>query len=208
MQCFISGILLCIFSATGASNYLMKLIPKAVKVSTIVGMGLQIALLGMMSVSLVVKNDSTLVSIGSMNDVHIWMALCGLVLTASLVYHHVVGAILIGIVSLSLAVWLTDKSFPSAVVQLPSIESSVSDLIDFAQFDFVVMAPAIAAFLFVGVVDVSGVVFGLATLAEISLDSAGHLPGSLSAFLGCGIGTVVGSLAGRGYYFARLSCLL
>jgi AGZA family xanthine/uracil permease-like MFS transporter len=67
----------------GGSNYLMKLIPKAVKVSTIVGMGLQIALLGMMSVNLVVKNDSTLVSIGSMNDVHIWMALCGLVLTAS-----------------------------------------------------------------------------------------------------------------------------
>ena len=52
-------------SATGASNYLMKLIPKAVKVSTIVGMGLQIALLGMMSVNLVVKND-----------VHIWMARC------------------------------------------------------------------------------------------------------------------------------------
>jgi xanthine/uracil/vitamin C permease (AzgA family) len=48
--------LFCIFSATGASN----LIPKAVKVSTIVGMGLQIALLGMMSVNLVVKNNSTL----------------------------------------------------------------------------------------------------------------------------------------------------
>ena len=33
------------------------MIPKAVEVSTIVGMGLQIALLGMMSVNLVVKNN-------------------------------------------------------------------------------------------------------------------------------------------------------
>jgi AGZA family xanthine/uracil permease-like MFS transporter len=100
----------------------MKMIPKAVKVSTIVGMGLQIALLGMMSINLVVKNESTLVSIGPLNDLHIWMALGGLLLTASLIYHHVKGAILIGIVTISLVVWATDRSFPSAIAQLPRIQ--------------------------------------------------------------------------------------
>ena len=77
-----------------------------------------------------------------------------------------------------------------------SIQGSVAEKIDFAQFDLATMAPAIAAFLFVGVVDVSGVVFGLATLANIPSDAAGNVPGSLSAFLGCGVGTIVGSLTG------------
>lgn len=45
-----------IFSITGVSNIIMKIIPKSVKVGTIIGMGLQIALVGMTSIDLIVSN--------------------------------------------------------------------------------------------------------------------------------------------------------
>lgn len=48
------GALLCVGSLTGVSNRIMKLIPKCVAQATVVGMGLQIALIGMSTVKLVI----------------------------------------------------------------------------------------------------------------------------------------------------------
>ena len=44
-------------------------------------------------------------------------------------------------------------------------------------------------------VDVSGVVYGMASLAGI-VESTGHIPGSIYAFLGCGVATLVGASLG------------
>ena len=46
-SCFVAGLVLLLLSITGVASVVMNLIPQAVKVGTIVGMGLQIALVGM-----------------------------------------------------------------------------------------------------------------------------------------------------------------
>jgi xanthine/uracil/vitamin C permease (AzgA family) len=49
-QCLISGLLLVLISALGISRYLLTLIPRSVRLATVIGMGLQIALAGTLAV--------------------------------------------------------------------------------------------------------------------------------------------------------------
>ena len=65
------------------STVIMRVIPRAVKLATVVGMGLLIALIGMVSIRLVVPNEDTLVTLGDFSDYHIWLALVGLVVTGT-----------------------------------------------------------------------------------------------------------------------------
>ena len=59
-----------------------------------VGMGLLIALIGMVSIKLVVADPQTVVALGDLGDVKIWLSLAGLALTGSLLFHQVGGGCL------------------------------------------------------------------------------------------------------------------
>lgn len=52
-------------------------------------MGLLIALIGMVSIKLVVADAQTVVALGDLGDVKIWLSLAGLALTGSLLFHQV-----------------------------------------------------------------------------------------------------------------------
>jgi adenine/guanine/hypoxanthine permease len=52
-------------------------------------MGLLIALIGMVSIKLVVADPQTVVALGDLSDVRIWLSLAGLALTGSLLFHQV-----------------------------------------------------------------------------------------------------------------------
>jgi len=186
---------LCVLTLTGGTNLIMKLIPRSIKIGTILGMGLQIAFIGMTSVDIIVDDLYTLVTLGSLGNYELWLTFLGLVLIGTLMHHDVKGAILIGMVVLSLITWWIEDSFPTTFIQWPTIKSELSHFISLRSFDFKLMAPAIASFLFVGLVDVSGVVIGLSNLAGLG-DGTGVVPGSIYAFIGCGLGTMVGAATG------------
>lgn len=79
--CFLSGAALALCALAQLSTVIMRVIPRAVKLATVVGMGLLIALIGMVSIGLVVPNEDTLVTLGDLSDYHIWLALFGLIVT-------------------------------------------------------------------------------------------------------------------------------
>ncbi len=101
--------LLLFFSVTGISQVIMRLIPKSVKLATIVGMGLQIALVGMTSVKLVVSNEQTIVGLGPIDNYQIWLSLGGLIAIGGLLFHQVKGAILVGIAAMTAVTWYIEK---------------------------------------------------------------------------------------------------
>lgn len=194
-SCFVSGVILVIFSVTGASEIIMKAIPRSVKVATIVGMGLQIALVGMTSVNLVVANPQTIVGLGSLDNYKIWFSICGLVMIGSLLFHQIQGAILIGIIILTLLTWLLENSFPSKFTQFPSMHTGISDYIDFVNYDWILGLPGVMSFLFIGIIDVSGIIFGMSSLAKLTRKD-GTVPGSLYGFLAASIGTIISAATG------------
>ncbi|RYG62398.1 NCS2 family permease, partial [archaeon] len=75
-----ASLILLLCSVTGLSQVIMTVIPRSVKLATIVGMGMQIALVGMTSVHLVVPNSQTIVGLGDLSNYQIWLSLAGLVL--------------------------------------------------------------------------------------------------------------------------------
>ena len=173
----------------------MSVIPHSVKIGTIVGMGLQIALVGMTSVDMVVGNNLTLVTLGDISSYKIWLTLLGVVLIGTLLFHKVKGGILIGIFAISLLTWYIEGSFPKSYVQLPHLSKGPSDFINFRDFQWQKCSSAIAAFVFIGIIDVSGVVFGMAKLANLT-HTDDSVPGSLYCFLGVSVSTIMGACMG------------
>lgn len=183
-------------SSTGLSTVVMKFIPRSVKLATIVGMGLQIALVGMTSVKIVVPNEQTIVGLGDIHSHLIWLSILGLVLIGSLLFHQVRGGILIGIFVMTIIDWAINNRFPSHFAQIPDLTTiDPSAFINFSNFDLSRCSTAILAFLFIGVIDVSGVVFGMASLAKLT-DEDGHIPGSTPTFVAVSISTLLSALTG------------
>ena len=62
----VSGFLQIAFAVTGVSKVIMGVVPRGVKMAIVVGMGILVSMIGMVSVKLVVKNDKTLVGMGDL----------------------------------------------------------------------------------------------------------------------------------------------
>jgi AGZA family xanthine/uracil permease-like MFS transporter len=174
---------------------MMKLIPRSVKLATIVGMGLQIALVGMTSVKLVVPNKDTIVGLGDITNYQIWLSLFGLVTIGSLLYHQIEGGILIGIFIMTFATWYIEQSYPTQFVEFPNLTITPTNFIDFTNYDIKKCAAGIAAFLFIGLIDVSGVVFGMSSLANITKED-GSIPGSGATFVAVSVSTLFSAITG------------
>lgn len=197
--CWFSGVCVLIFTILGVARFLMKVVPQAIKHAIVVGMGILIAMIGLVSVDIIVANPKTLVELG-----HVWtdwtLMLCmlGILLVASLMYHDVKGGILIGIMSLTILFWTVNHSWPDTWVQVPQIPS-VSFIHPSVLFDMskvAVLYPAVGTFVLICIFDISGVMFGLATLGNIIDEDTGDIPNSVWAFVGSSIGTMVAAWAG------------
>ena len=174
---------------------IMSVIPHSVKIGTIVGMGLQIALVGMTSVNMVVGSDLTIVTLGDVQSHKVLLSLFGLLLIGSLIFHKVKGGIVIGIFVISIMTWFIEESFPSSYVQVPHLSRGPSEFIVFEKFHWFKCSTAIAAFVFIGIIDVSGVVFGMAKLANLTKDDD-SVPGSVYCFAAVSVSTIIGACMG------------
>lgn len=193
-SCLISGALLAFCSASGLAALIMGATPRNVKLAIVSGMGLLISLIGLVSVHVVVANAQTIVGLGSVANPAMWMTLSGVILTGTLIYHEVPGGVLLSIVALTLCEWVSTGDYPASPFEAPRVEVGPARLLDLRPTP--AMAPAVLAFLFVGIFDVSGVVFGMANLAGLTSAADGRVPGSLYTFLSCAAGTALASLWG------------
>lgn len=127
-----AGALLGLFSLTGVTEALMKIIPKSVKLGIIAGMGLLVALVGMTSVNIVVADPHTIVGLGNMDSYVVYLCILGLCFIGTLIYHQVQGGIVIGITVLAIIGWYITDSFPNSIVSAPILTMGPLDFIDFS----------------------------------------------------------------------------
>jgi len=135
----------------------------------VVGMGALIALIGMVSVELVVANEKTLVTLGDVMSPDLLVVFTGIILVGTLVYHNFKGGILLGISILTLYFWIRDSSYPTNWVDVPNLEGRPSELLEMSALIDTsrasVVYSALGALLFITIFDISGVVFGLGTVS-------------------------------------------
>ncbi|CAJ1966603.1 unnamed protein product [Cylindrotheca closterium] len=196
--CWWSGIFVLAISLSGGTAVLMRTVPQAIKLAIVVGMGLLIAMIGLVTVGIIVANPKTLVELGPVwSDSELQLCLIGILLVASLLHHDTKGAILIGIIVLTVVDWIFKDSWPTQIFQLPLYNSNhyfdPSVLWDLSIGN--VIYPAIGCFVLICIFDISGVIFGLATLGGIMKED-GEIPGSTWAFVASGVGTILAALTG------------
>jgi adenine/guanine/hypoxanthine permease len=207
--CWWSGILVLLITITGLSSLLMRIVPHAIKLAIVVGMGLLIAMIGMVSIGLIVANPKTLVELGNVfGSTDIQLSLLGILLVASLLYHNVKGAILIGITLLTVTAWTLNQSWPITIFEIPQFHTNHywTPWVVFDWNRINVFAPAIGAFVLICIFDISGVMFGLATLGNIIHPTTGEIPGSLWAFIASAIGTLIAAWTGSTPIIVCVEC--
>ncbi len=103
---FISGIIFFILAATNVQKMILHAIPHELYAAVASGIGLFIAFIGFRNAGLVIGDTATLVGMGSLRNPSTALALAGLILMVALEIRRVKGAIVIGVIAVTVAAWL------------------------------------------------------------------------------------------------------
>ena len=193
---FIEGILFLILALTGVRSALLRAIPQSIKIATMCGIGLFLAMIGLQNAGLVVDSPATLVSLGDVRSGGLLLAMAGLLIMAALMVLRVRGAILVGIMGTTIAAWLMGLAPPpERIATMPSLPAETFLAFDFSGLWSGSLLAVVLAFLFVDIFDTAGTLIGVGRLGGF-LDESGDLPRSNRAFAADAIGTSVGAVLG------------
>jgi len=193
---FIEGVLFLILAVTGARSALVGAIPAQIKVATMAGIGLFLAMIGLQSAGVVVDHADTLVGLGDLSAPSTLLALAGLVLMAALMTRRLRGGILYGILIVAGTAWISGISpAPESILTIPSLPRETLFALDFHGLLTGKMLSVILAFLFVDFFDTAGTLIGVGRLAGF-VDEQGRLTRANRAFTADAVGTSVGALLG------------
>ncbi|MEM1112536.1 MAG: NCS2 family permease [Pseudomonadota bacterium] len=192
---FISGVLFIILSVLPVREWMINAIPRSLKLGISAGIGFFLAIIALSNGGIVVDNPATLVSLGDLSEPPAVLLLVGFVLIAALSYRNVIGAVVIGMMTVTAVGWVLGVASFQGVVSAPPDMSPVFLQLDLAGALQWSMVTVILTLLLVDVFDTAGTMVGVATRANM-LDEQGHLPRLRSALLADSGATAAGALFG------------
>ena len=193
----ISGIIFVILSIFGIRDLIVRMIPRNIKVAISASIGFFIAYLGFSNAGIGSYDGG--IGMGDFTQPSVILALLGLLIIAVLTAYKVRGALLYGIVAITLlGIPFGVTVLPERVFEVPSF-STVSNIC--FNFDFKnILTGGSIVLIFVAFFgdffSTLGTVLGVAGKAKM-LDEKGNLPGIEKPFLVDAIGTVVGACTGN-----------
>jgi len=191
---FLSGVLFLALTLTKVREHIVNDIPDCLKHGTAAGIGLFIAFIGLRNAGLIVANPATFVSFGKISDRAALLAVAGLLLTAILMARRVSGAILLGMVIITIAgIPLGLAHWPEHLFSLPHPEGTFLKL-DLAGAAKLGLGDLVFVFFFVDLFDNVGTLVGVCEQGKFMRD--GKLPRASRALLADAFGTMAGALTG------------
>nr|WP_240558571.1 NCS2 family permease [Paracoccus contaminans] len=194
---FISGVVFLILSATGIRRWLIEGIPQSMRSAIAAGIGMFLALIAFNNAGIVVASPATLVTLGDLTQTGPLLTIGGFLLIAALDALRVPGAILIGILAVTVVSILTGFSaFGGIVSPPPSIAPT------FLQLDILGalgtgIVHVVLVMVLVEVFDATGTLIGVAKRAGLLPEGQDHTNGGLSrALMADSTAIVAGSLLG------------
>ncbi len=171
---FIAGLLFFLMSVTPMRKWMLESIPLNLKIAMGAGVGLFIGFIGLKSGGIIVSNGATFVSMGDLTNPETLLAALGFLLIAALSVRNVPGAIIIGVLSVTLiALSLGLVEYKGVLAYPPDVSSTFLQLDIIGALD-IAMVSVIASFLFVNLFDTAGTLLGVASRANL-LDTAGEV---------------------------------
>ncbi|KAF9902785.1 hypothetical protein EC991_004557 [Linnemannia zychae] len=222
---FIEGILFILLSIFGVRQWLARLIPQSIKIATGAGIGLYLCFIGLQSsagIGLIGNDDATLVGLVAcvkdaagecipgtrMESPTTWIGLFGFVIISVCLLFRVKGAVLIGILVVSIMSWFRGTSFTyfpdtplgdskfdffKKVVTFHPIQTTIAKM-DFT-LDNAEIWVALITFLYVDIMDTTGTLYSMAKFGGYMYKN-GDFDGSSAAFLCDATAITVGAVFG------------
>jgi len=192
---FVSGLLFLLISILPVRAWIINAIPKNLKLGISAGIGLFIAFIALKNAGIVVASPATLVGFGDLTQFSSVMALVGLFLIAVLVSVQFKGAIIVGMIGVSIVGWLIGDAAFQGVIAPPPDPTPVLLQMDVSAAIELSMLSVILTLLLVDVFDTAGTLVGVANRANL-LDEQGRLPRIGRALLADSGATIVGASLG------------
>jgi AGZA family xanthine/uracil permease-like MFS transporter len=193
-----SGLLFFLLTLFRVRDVLITAVPEPLKRAAASGIGLFIAFIGLQNAGLVVDNPGTLVSLGTVKTGPVGLALLGVLGTGIMVVRHVRGAILYGVLGVSLMAMLVGVSpWPEGIVSMPVWPAHLFGVAfeNLPTAFHVGLIELVFAFLFIDLFDTMGTLVGVSERVGF-LDEKGQLPRANRALMTDAIGTMAGSVMG------------
>ena len=164
---FLAGILFFIMSITKLRGWMISSIPLNLRIAMGAGVGLFIGLIGLKNGGIIINNDATLLSLGDFTNIETLLSVAGFLIISALSVRKIPGAIIIGILSVTLiAVTLGLIEYNGIISMPPDISPTLMKL-DIVGALNLGMLTVIMSFLFVNLFDTTGTLVGVATRANL-----------------------------------------
>jgi len=198
---FLSGIAFLLLTAAGVRRLIVRSIPKPLLAAVAAGIGLFIAFIGLKNAGIVVSSPATTVALGDLSSPTALLTLAGLIIIAALQAWRIKGAMLIGILLISVVGYFlgmsqwTGWSFGPAALMDTAFQLDIAGALNMGGALGIVLIEIIFVFLFVDLFDSVG------TLAAVSKKAGlqgpdGEIPRLNRILYADATATVVGSVAG------------
>lgn len=193
---FIVGVLFIFITIGRIRELIMDAIPLSLKMGIPAGIGIFLMFIGMQSAGMIINQDETLVTYGSLKDADTLLAVFGLMLMIILHIRKVTGAILISIAVITIiSIPLGLTKLPSGIISAPPSISPVFLKMDFSKILDADFLMAVFTLLFMAVFDTIGTLMGVAQRAGL-VDENGKMMRSKKAFMADAAGSTAGSIFG------------
>ncbi|MET0280040.1 MAG: NCS2 family permease, partial [Steroidobacteraceae bacterium] len=169
---FISGCVFVILSITGVRRWLIDGIPRSMRSAVVAGIGMFLGIIALKNAGIVVASEATFVTLGRLTDAGPLLALLGFFIIAGLDALRVRGAILIGILAITLiAIVVGASPFLGLVSAPPSIAPTLLQLDILGAINTGILH-VILVFVLVEVFDATGTLIGVAKRAGLLAEGA------------------------------------
>ncbi|MFN3279753.1 MAG: NCS2 family permease [Paracoccus hibiscisoli] len=171
---FISGLIFLFLSVTGIRRWLISGIPASMRSAIAAGIGLFLAIIALQSSGIVVGNPATLVALGDLTQAGALLTIAGFFVIVALDALRVTGAILIGILAVTVvSIALGVSQFGGVVSMPPSIAPTFlqMDLLGALTFGIV---QVVLVMVLVEVFDATGTLIGVAKRAGLLTEGPTH----------------------------------
>ena len=192
---FLEGIIMLLLTVTNLRVAIVNAIPKTVKQSISIGIGLFIAFIGLQNAGIVINDDSTLVRLGDLTSNNVLLAVIGIILTSVLMVRKVKGGLLIGILATTLV------GIPMGITHFQGILSTPQSVAPiFCQFEWgsiltVDMLVVVLSFLSIDLLSLTGTEIGIC-IREGYADKDGNIPKINKVFISDSAATISSGLFG------------
>ena len=191
----IEGVILLLLTLTKLRETIVEIIPNTIKKSLTIGIGLFIAFVGLQNAGIIIKNDSTLVTFGSITQGSGLLTIIGLVITSVFVVKNIKGGLLWAILITTLIGIPMGLTNYQGLISLPQSPAPI-----FCQFEFdkvltIDMLVIVLSFLCIDLFSLTGSAIGVCMKGGFA-DKDGKIAGINRLFLADSLGTVTSSLLG------------